>query len=235
MITSLADLTTILATGPSQWSLMDPYLTQSQCCQEFLRDLYWAPYFFLSTLTTNLPAVVGNHYTNVNLFADDVLLYHQILITDTMDYAVLQEAITLLEYWSITTHLNFNVSKCKYPPPPFPVHDHFQKERPNSPAKPVVSAWKPSAKGGMLQIPGLTHRRCISLQLVLRPNRSSVCFRGTSMAQYGLATPWLCMPDLGPSPCWRQENSGGHAKFACRMASHQRDSSYQDLYFSCIN
>ena len=117
MITSLADLTTILATGPSQWSLMDPYLTQSQCCQEFLRDLYWAPYFFLSTLTTNLPAVVGNHYTNVNLFADDVLLYHQILITDTMDYAVLQEAITLLEYWSITTHLNFNVSKCKYPPP----------------------------------------------------------------------------------------------------------------------
>ena len=89
---------------------MDPYLTQSQCCQEFLRDLYWAPYFFLSTLTTNLPAVVGNHYTNVNLFADDVLLYHQILITDTMDYAVLQEAITLLEDWSITNHLHFNVS-----------------------------------------------------------------------------------------------------------------------------
>ena len=56
----------------------------------------------------NLPAVFSNHYTNVNLFADDVLLYH--LITDAMDYAVLQEAITLLEDWSITNHLNFNVS-----------------------------------------------------------------------------------------------------------------------------
>jgi len=31
-----------------------------------------------------------------------------------MDYAVLQEAITLLEDWSITNHLNFNVSKCEY-------------------------------------------------------------------------------------------------------------------------
>ena len=30
-----------------------------------------------------------------------------------MDYAVLQEAITLLEDWLITNHLNFNVSKCK--------------------------------------------------------------------------------------------------------------------------
>ena len=56
----------------------------------------------------NLPAVFSNHYTNVNLFADDVLLYH--LITDAMDYAVLQEAITLLEDWSITNHLHFNVS-----------------------------------------------------------------------------------------------------------------------------
>ena len=36
-----------------------------------------------------LPAVVSSHYTNVNLFADDVLLYHQ--ITDAMSYAVLQE------------------------------------------------------------------------------------------------------------------------------------------------
>jgi len=60
----------------------------------------------------DLPAVFINHYTNVNLFADDVLLYH--VTTDAMDYAVLQEAITLLEDWSLTNHLNFNVSKCKY-------------------------------------------------------------------------------------------------------------------------
>ena len=45
----------------------------------------------------DLPAVVRNHYSNVNLFTDDVLIYH--LITDAMDYAVLQEA---LEDWSVT-------------------------------------------------------------------------------------------------------------------------------------
>ena len=71
---------------------MDPYLTQSQCCQEFLRDQYWADY---------LLAVVSNRYSDVNLFADDILLYH--LITDAMDYVVLQEAITLLGDWSLPT------------------------------------------------------------------------------------------------------------------------------------
>ena len=69
------------------------------------------PLLFL-TYIDDLPAVFSHHYTNVNLFADDILLYH--LITDAMDYAVLQEAITLLEDWSITNHLNFNISKCKY-------------------------------------------------------------------------------------------------------------------------
>ena len=73
--------------------------------------------------------MVSNHYTNVNLFADDVLLYH--LITDAMDYAVLQEAIRLLEDWSITNQLNVSKS--------------------------VVSPWRPFAKGGVLKMPGLTH------------------------------------------------------------------------------
>ena len=35
-----------------QVPISGPYLTQSQWCQEFLRDLYWATYFFLSTLKT---------------------------------------------------------------------------------------------------------------------------------------------------------------------------------------
>jgi len=92
MTTSFAGLTTIVVVNVSI------YLTQSQCCQEFIRDLYWAPYF--------------NRYSSVNLFADDFLLYHQ--ITDAMDYSLLQEEITLLEDWSVTNHLNFNVAKCKY-------------------------------------------------------------------------------------------------------------------------
>ena len=56
----------------------------------------------------DLPAVVNNLYSNVNLYADDAL------ISDAMDYAVLQETISLLGNWSITNHLNFNVPKCKY-------------------------------------------------------------------------------------------------------------------------
>ena len=46
-----------------------------------------------------------------------------------MDYAVLQEEIRLLEDWSITNHLNVSKS--------------------------VASPWRPFAKGGVLQIPGI--------------------------------------------------------------------------------
>ena len=61
----------------------------------------------------DLPAMVSNLYqSKVNLFADDVLLYH--LISNAADYTVLQEAITLLGDWSITNYLDFNVFKCKY-------------------------------------------------------------------------------------------------------------------------
>ena len=49
----------------------------------------------------DLLAVVSNRYSDVNLFSDDILLYH--LITDAMDYVVLQEAITLLGDWSLPT------------------------------------------------------------------------------------------------------------------------------------
>jgi len=54
-----------------------------------------------STYINDLLAVVSNLYSNVNLFADDILLYH--LITDAMDYVVLQEVITLLGDWSLPT------------------------------------------------------------------------------------------------------------------------------------
>ena len=65
-------------------SISDPVPVLSRV----LRDRYRAPYFFFIYID-DLPAVVSSNYTNVNLFADDVLLYHQ--ITDTMSYAVLQE------------------------------------------------------------------------------------------------------------------------------------------------
>ena len=60
----------------------------------------------------DLPAVINNFYSNTNLYTDDTLAYHK--ISDTRDYAVLHETISLLELWSITNCLKFNVSKSKY-------------------------------------------------------------------------------------------------------------------------
>jgi len=52
---------------------------------------------------------------------------------------------------------------------------------------------------GVLQIPGLTHFKqyVISLQLVLRPNTSSVCFKGTSMALLAQIYPEAIVPQYG--------------------------------------
>ena len=51
------------------------------------------------------------HY-EVNLFADDVLLYH--VVSKEEDFALVQEAVSLLDNWSVDNHLNFNLTKCKY-------------------------------------------------------------------------------------------------------------------------
>ena len=105
MITSFAGLTIILPV--SNGSISDPVLVLSGVPQ----GSGLGPLFFL-ICTDDLPPVVSNLYSSVNLFADDVLLYH--LITDTMDYATVQEAIKLLEDWSVTNHPNFNAFKCQY-------------------------------------------------------------------------------------------------------------------------
>jgi len=105
MITSFAGLTIILPV--SNGFISDPVPVLSGVPQ----GSGLGPLIFL-IYTDDLPPVVSNLYSSVNLFADDVLLYH--LITDTMGYAMVQEAIKLLEDWSITNHPNFNVCKCQY-------------------------------------------------------------------------------------------------------------------------
>ena len=60
----------------------------------------------------DLPSIVQNLFSKVNLFADDILLFH--LISTLEDYATLQLAISLIEEWSVTNFLNFNAGKCKY-------------------------------------------------------------------------------------------------------------------------
>ena len=62
----------------------------------------------------DLPSVVQSLLSdsNVNLFADDVLLHR--VISSLADYASLQLAVSLIEAWSISNFLSFNAGKCKY-------------------------------------------------------------------------------------------------------------------------
>ena len=60
----------------------------------------------------NLPSVFHNLGPEVNLFADDVLLYN--VVSKEEDFALVQEAVSLLDNWSVDNHLNFNLTKCKY-------------------------------------------------------------------------------------------------------------------------
>ena len=60
----------------------------------------------------DLPSVLHNIGPEVNLFADDVLLYH--VISKEEDFAFVQEAVSLLDNWSVDNHLNFNLTKRKY-------------------------------------------------------------------------------------------------------------------------
>ena len=55
-----------------------------------------SPLLFLIYIN-DLPGIVCNYTSCVNLFADDVLLYH--VITSAADYAILQEMITCIEHW----------------------------------------------------------------------------------------------------------------------------------------
>ena len=60
----------------------------------------------------DLSSIIEVVSPKVNLFADDILLYH--FITNDHDYTTLQEAIMLLGQWSTTNHLTFSQPKYKY-------------------------------------------------------------------------------------------------------------------------
>ena len=52
---------------------------------------------YIDDLSNVIQALLGN--SKVNLFADDILLYHLILNPD--DYILLQRAVSLIEQWSV--------------------------------------------------------------------------------------------------------------------------------------
>ena len=69
------------------------------------------PLLFLIYIN-DLPGIVSSCTSYVNLFADDVLLYH--VITSAADYAVLQEMVCCIEEWSADNYLCLHSLKCKY-------------------------------------------------------------------------------------------------------------------------
>ena len=60
----------------------------------------------------DVPSVLHNLGPEVNLFTDIVLLYH--VVSKEEDFALVQEAVSLLDNWSVDNDLNFNLTKCKY-------------------------------------------------------------------------------------------------------------------------
>ena len=59
----------------------------------------------------DLPSIVHGLLSKINLFADDILLYH--VISAPEDYEALQSAVSLIEEWSVSNFLSFNAGKCK--------------------------------------------------------------------------------------------------------------------------
>ena len=68
------------------------------------------PLLFLIYIN-DLTNVVVHRNSNVNMFADDVLLYHTISCPD--DYLDAQHSISTIEHWSSDNHLQLNALKCK--------------------------------------------------------------------------------------------------------------------------
>ena len=60
----------------------------------------------------DLSSIVHGLLSKINLFADDILLYH--VISALEDYEALQSAVSLIEEWSVSNSLSFNAGKCKY-------------------------------------------------------------------------------------------------------------------------
>ena len=108
-LTKLFNLSLQSSTIPSVWkkSLVVPIPKNSEMKDPTnYRPISLLP--IVSKVLERLPTSVANVCSKVNLFADDVLLYHT--ISEEADYEALQTAISLIESWSISNFLAFNTS-----------------------------------------------------------------------------------------------------------------------------
>ena len=185
----------------------------------------------------DLPASVANLLSKINLFADDVLLYH--VVAQAADYASLQVAISLIDCWSTRNFIHFNILKCKY----------MVISRKLNPTLPPTD----------LQLNGIPLQRVETykyLGLLLSNNLSwsahisSVCNKARQVLGllyrrfYSSTNPdalkqlylSLVRPHLeygcqvwDPHLVKDKMDLEGVQKFALRLAAHQWDRNYQDL------
>ena len=185
----------------------------------------------------DLPDSIMGICSTVNLFADDVLLYHT--IANEADYEALQTAISLIERWSASNFLNFNTTKCKY----MVISRKLTRTSPpaqlqllGQPLQMVESykylglllssnmSWSPhieSIYSKARQILGLLYRRFYS-------SADSDAIKQLYLSLVRPHLEYACQV-LDPHLLRDKKKLEGVQKFGLRLASHQWDAGYQDL------
>ena len=185
----------------------------------------------------DLPACIADLSSKINLFADDVLLYH--IITQGADYAQLQLAISMIESWTDDNLLNFNTAKCKY----------MVISRKHTPSLPPTELWlngEPLQRTESYKYLGLL----LSNNLSWSAHISSVCAKARQILGllyrrfYSYTNPdalkqlylSLVRPHLeyacqiwDPHLIKDKKSLEGVQKFGLKLAAHQWDCSYEDL------
>ena len=185
----------------------------------------------------DLPNTVHGLFSKINLFADDILLYHIISALD--DYETLQSAVSLIEEWSVLNFLSFNAGKCKY-------MVISRKLHPSSPSNPLKlfgcamervdcckylglmitnnlswSAHISSICSRAKKILGLIYRRFYS-----SANQDTLKQLYTSLVRPHLE--YAC-PVWDPHLIKDKKLLEDVQKFGCKLAAHQWDTGYQEL------
>ena len=190
---------------------------------------------YIDDLPNVVQALLGD--SKVNLFADDILLYHLILNPD--DYILLQRAVLLVEQWSVANFLSFNAGKCKY-------MTVSRKQSPLVPSNPLKLFGTPLQKVDCYKYLGLL----LTTNLSWSAHITSICSKAkkilgliyrrfygsadqTTLKQLYLS---LVRPHLeyacqiwDPHLVKDQKMLENVEKFGCRLAAHHWDASYQEL------
>lgn len=194
------------------------------------------PLLFLIYIS-DLPNAITIPSAIVNLFADDVLLYH--FVSSVSDFLKVQESICCIEQWSSSNHLTLNALKCK--------HMLISRKRnPIKPVHPLVLNGENLAKVDSYKYLGIL----LTSDLTWSSHISDICAKARQILGliyrrfYGYADSdtikQLYVSIVRPhleygSQVWDPHLSKDKSalenvqKFACRIASAQWDASYDDL------